>query len=219
MEKTFSIKEALSFGWNVFKKDPVRIAFVMVGAPILLAAFSELLGFGIAKAAASELSAVSFVLSVATGIAGVIIQIGIIKVALAVVDGAEWNWKDLYQHYSLFFSFAIASFVYGVAIIGGLILLIVPGIIIAVMFGLFRYTVVDKGAGPIESLKQSRAITKGARMQVFLFALTAIGVTILGALAFFVGLLVAIPVVTIAGAWVYRQLERQTSAQVVSSEA
>ena len=110
-----------------------------------------------------------------------------------------------------------ASILYFLAIVAGLVLLIIPGIIAAIAFGFFQYVVVDKGVGPIESLKQSRTITRGARMKILLFALTSFGVTVLGFLFFIVGLLVAIPVTTLAGAWVYRQLERQTNAQVVSS--
>ena len=217
MEKTFSIKEALSFGWNVFKQSPIRWIAIFVGAPFLVAIPSELLSFGIGAANAEEMIAVSFALSLLTGLAGVIIQIGIIKIALAAVDGKEWSWRDLYQNYSFFVSFIVASILYFLAIVAGLVLLIIPGIIAAIAFGFFQYVVVDKGVGPIESLKQSRTITRGARMKILLFALTSFGVTVLGFLFFIVGLLVAIPVTTLAGAWVYRQLERQTNAQVVSS--
>ncbi|MEX0916533.1 MAG: hypothetical protein WDZ44_00275 [Candidatus Spechtbacterales bacterium] len=217
MEKTFSIKEALSFGWNVYKKDPIRWTAVFLGAPLALGVASELLSFVIIQAGiqANVVEPVFVVagitVSILTAIAGIVLQVGIIKIALAAVDGTEWNWKDLYQHYARSWDFVFANIFYGLAVIGGLILFIFPGVIVAVALGMFRYAVVDKKAGPIESLKQSRAITKGVRWKIFFFIIVSGLVTVAGFIVLIVGALVAIPVVTLAGAWVYRQLERQTN--------
>lgn len=225
MDKTFSIKEALSFGWGTYKKDPIRWTAVFLGAPLALGVASELLSFVFVQASIQANAAepvfmiVGVVISILTAVAGIVLQVGIIKIALAAVDGTPWHWKDLYQHYNRFRDFLLSNILYGLAVVVGLILLIIPGIVVAVALGVFHYALVDKKAGPLEALKQSRALTKGARWKLFLFTIVSFLVTIAGLAAVVIGLLVAIPVMTLAGAWVYRQLERQTTAQGASSSA
>lgn len=58
-------------------------------------------------------------------------------------------------------SFLIAHICSGLLIFVGFILLIVPGIILAVWFSLISYVVVVEKAGPIEALKRSKNLVKG----------------------------------------------------------
>lgn len=207
MEKTFSIKEALSYGWNALKQDPVQWIFLVIGVSFLITAPSMVFDW-VSDGRAPVLSGV---LSLATGLASIVLQIGITWILLAHIDGKEWTWRDLYRHYSLFLNFLVASILFGLIVAGGLILLIVPGIIFAVMFGQYSYVIVDKGVGPIEALKQSKRITSGVRWKLLGFHIVSFFVVILGFIALLFGALIAIPVTTIAAVWVYRAIERQTN--------
>jgi uncharacterized membrane protein len=110
----------------------------------------------------------------------------------------------------LFFKYLIGDILYGLIIIGGLILLIIPGIIWAIQFQFFGYLIIDKGLGPIEALKKSSKITKGAKWDLFLLGILLVLINILGALALLVGLFATIPTTMIANAFVYRKLLSQT---------
>ena len=207
MEKTFSIKEALSYGWNTLKQNPVQWILLIVGTSFLVASPSMV--FDAVSHGRAPVS--SGLLSLITGLASIVLQIGITWILLAHIDGREWTWRDLYRHYNLFLNFLVASILFGLIVAGGFILFIVPGIIFAIMFGQYSYVIVDKGVGPIEALKQSKRITKGVRWKMFGFHIVSFFVVILGFVALLVGALAAIPVTTIAAVWVYRRIEQQSA--------
>jgi uncharacterized membrane protein len=64
-----------------------------------------------------------------------------------------------------------ATMLYVLAILGGFVLLIVPGIILGVAFSMYTYPIVEKNTGAIDALKQSWRMTKGNRWNIFLFGL------------------------------------------------
>lgn len=88
-------------------------------------------------------------------------------------------------------------------------LLITPGIIVGLRLSMFKYYVIEKNMSPVDSLKASWELTRGKTFDLFLFALARLGVVILGLLVFLVGVLVAVPVVEIAKAKVYKDLSRK----------
>lgn len=83
---------------------------------------------------------------------------------------------------------------------------------IALMFG--SYAVVDRSLGPIDALKNSVRITKGARLKMIGLLLLLGLINVAGALALFVGLLVTIPLSMIAIVHVYRALSGAPAPEV-----
>jgi len=65
-------------------------------------------------------------------------------------------------------------------ILGGLFLLIVPGIIFSLMFGMCVYAVMDKKMSAVESVKYSKKITKGYRGLIFVLYVAIGLLTLLG---------------------------------------
>lgn len=104
-------------------------------------------------------------------------------------------------------SYVIASLIFSVMLAVGLVLLIIPGLIVAVVFGLYGWALVDKHLDPIESLRESSRLTAGHRGRLFLFLLAAIGLNILGLFALIIGVLVTSAVTLIAAGHIYRQLD------------
>jgi uncharacterized membrane protein len=100
----------------------------------------------------------------------------------------------------------VSSILYGLIVGVGFILLVVPGIYLALRLQFYSFYVVDKNAGITDSLKMSWEATKGNTLNIFLFVLILIALNILGAIALLVGLLVTIPVSFIAVALLYRKL-------------
>jgi uncharacterized membrane protein len=97
--------------------------------------------------------------------------------------------------------------IFGATVMVGLVLLVVPGIYIAMRYGQFFYAIVDKDMGIIESFKYSSSITTNNRMNLFVLALLYIVVTLAGILALCVGLFFAIPVIYMSGVVAYRWLQ------------
>ena len=87
--------------------------------------------------------------------------------------------------------------------------MIIPGIIWAIKFQFYDYLIIDKKLGPIEALKKSAVITKGAKGNLFVFGLLLGGINLLGAICLLIGLFAAIPTTLVAKAFVYRKLLAQ----------
>ena len=88
-----------------------------------------------------------------------------------------------------------------------MILLIVPGVIFALMFMFATMIVIDRGLGPIESMKESRRITTGYKWKLLGLALV---LTLLNLAPDFSRwwseLLVTVPVTVLAFTRAYREL-------------
>lgn len=201
--KKFSIKEALSFGWGITKSN----FWFFVG--LLLIIWSISLVYSLIESQIREQYTLSFIVNLALFILNIIIAMGVIKITLKFHDGQKGKIADLFSCFHLFFKYLLGSVVYGLIVLAGLILLIVPGIIWAIKFQFFGYFIVDKKLDPIESLKQSAKITKDAKWTLFLFGLLLGLINFLGALLFLVGLFATVPATMMARVFVYRKLLSQ----------
>ena len=199
----FSIGEALRFGWDTTRRN----LWFFIGLLIvvgLINSFPDIIN-GITQIS-KTLPVLNLILVAVFTIVNFIVQLGMIKILLKFCDNQPGRFSDLFSCAHLFFKMVGASIVYALIVLVGFILLIVPGIIWSIQFGYYIYLIVDKDLGPIQALKMSSKITRGSKRHLFVFALAIVGVILLGVLALFVGLLVAIPIVSLAGAFVYRKL-------------
>jgi uncharacterized membrane protein len=201
---SFSIKECLKFGWETFRKRSwFFIGFS--GLLILLSVFSQLLTSPLRNSSAGVGEMVGFLISF---FVSVFISYGQTRIFLRAHDSVEQaNLKDFWA-IKRFGAYALLYTGLSFAIMVGFILLIVPGVLLALvtMFSVFIF--IDTELSPGEALKESSRITKGHLGQLFLFSLTLIGINILGALALMIGLLVSIPVSLLATVHAYRSLEK-----------
>jgi len=72
-----------------------------------------------------------------------------------------------------YLNFAVVCILYGLIVVVGLVLLVVPGIILSIMLYPAMFLVLDQNMGPIEALKRSRELTTGHLMDLFLGELVA----------------------------------------------
>ena len=209
----FTRKEAFGFGWEKMAQHFWFFAgmlFVVMVAGGLQNYFSEL--------NPKLFPAAHVVGTLVFWVVGLILQMGLIRVALQLHDGAATGFAQLFADYGLFFKYLAGTVLYSLIILGGLILLIVPGVMWSVRFQFYAYFIIDKGAGPVEALKLSSKLTEGARLDIFWFDLACMGAAILGILALFVGLFAAIPTVIMANAYVYRKLLPQLAEHPRNSD-
>lgn len=130
---------------------------------------------------------------------------GMLRYYLNVYDKGTASIKDLFLPIGMSVKLMIAILLFLLIILGGLVLLIVPGIYWMVRFSQFGYFIIDKNAGIIESLKMSWAVTDGYSWQVL--ALTII-IGIIGALgsAFALFMIVTTPMQFLMRSCMYRKL-------------
>lgn len=86
---------------------------------------------------------------------------------LAVADDQPLPVGAIFAHRETALSFLAVNFLYGVIVIGGLLLLVVPGFMWMARFMLAPYYVLDRGMGPIEALHASSKATLGYRWDLF----------------------------------------------------
>jgi uncharacterized membrane protein len=206
---TFSVGGAISFGWETFKKR----AWFFVGLTLVILILTWLIGVITQYLNDTVLTGVGTVVSM---LVQTFVDLGATAILLKAHDSLESvKIQDLWhpRQYVIYF---IATLLAGAAIMLGMILLIIPGIIVATMLMFVKFIVVDRNLGPIEALKESARITKGHRMDLFLLLLAVIGINLVGLIALGIGLLVAIPVSGLAMVHAYRLLEH-TASEVVAA--
>lgn len=218
---TFSVKESLKHGWNTVKSRPW--IFVQIGILLFLVNIAmnlvqtvlEYAGEQSGDIVALLFGLVSLVLGICVSF---LISMGETAFFLrAHTEPENVSFKDLW-HPHPFWKFLGASLLAGLMILGGLILLIVPGIIVGLMVMFVGYIVIDEKLGPVDAIKRSMALTKGNRWKLFQLALATVALNILGFLALLVGLFITIPVSFIAMVHAYRALKGEVAKEVIAVE-
>jgi hypothetical protein len=209
--KYFNFSDVLGYGWRVMKANFwffVGLGFtflVITYLPIILRAAVERLYLPTVIRLPLTLS-----LTLVGWVINIILSIGLIKISLSFCDEQRPVFITLFDAGGCFWRYVGTAILYGLIVLGGFVLLIVPGIIWGVKFGLCFYFVVDKGLGPIEALKASSRTTMGVKWQLFGFAAICGLINLLGLLCLIFGIFAAYPTVIIAKALLYRQLSAQT---------
>lgn len=207
--KDFSIDEALKFGWNTMKANfwfffgVFVIAFAVIYIPYVAGVFCT-----------RSASVLSLVFNIASAVFSVIVNIGLIKIALKLVKQEKPEMKDLFDFQGCFWRYVGGSFLYGLVCLAGMILLVVPGIIWAIMFQYFAYYIVSEKIDIMGALEKSRQLTKTVRWKLLGFGIVLALINYLGVLVLFVGLLATVPTTIIAYAYVFRKLQEQTETGV-----
>lgn len=161
-------------------------------------------------------SVIGFIISLAFSI---YISFGQTRFFIRAHDAADQvRFSDLWSTEKLM-KFVVLYVGLAIGVIVGLILFILPGIYFSLisMFSIFAF--LDSDRTPMEAFQESRRITKGHLLELFLFALALLLLNILGAIALLVGLLVTIPISLLATVHAYRSLERIASKPVEPSVA
>jgi uncharacterized membrane protein len=133
-------------------------------------------------------------------------QLGYLKNCFQALDGEEPQFSSYGQVSRKLLSYLAAYFVYTIVISVGFVLLLIPGIYLSLRLQFFFASMVDENTGIIESFKRSWEITKGHAMSLFVVILIMILISFIGQIALFVGIFVAIPLITLMYGAVFRRL-------------
>jgi uncharacterized membrane protein len=205
MKAQFSKKQAIKFGFEIARRNILFFIGLLI-IVFLVSAITSILRTGVQKAVLASL-----LLTVVQYIVNTVIAMGFIKISLEFVSKIKPKIRDI-VYYKSIVKYALASVASGIIVLVGFILLIIPGVILAVRLQYATYLIVDKNLGPIESIKTSWRITHGNTWNLFFFGLLIGLINILGALCLIVGLFVTVPLGMIATTSVYRKLLLQSKA-------
>lgn len=206
-DRAFSIEDALRFGWTTTKANLKPL--LTLG---LIGAFLGLLNQALASPGPGD--GLRALMLLAVQVIEVALTMVWIRVALNLHDGQRFEWPRPSSLLGDFFTFLLVCVLYGLMVGIGLLLLVVPGVIWALKFGFAGFFVVDKKPDPIEAFRESNRLTQGVKGQLLAFALLALGINLLGAIALGVGLFVTVPTTFLAAAYVFRRLQARAAQRV-----
>jgi uncharacterized membrane protein len=222
----FSVSSALRFGWETFKKRPWF--FVVVTLIVTLVEFViEILAGVIAAVFASsdtERLIFFFIAYFSLGIVfGTFVAMGWTAFYLAAHDNPDTVELSALWPPRPFWKYLGTYLLVLVVVLAGILLLIVPGMILALMFMFAPVIVIDRELRPIAAMKESHRITRGHKWRLLGLVLVLAPISLLwlafdqvlgapapfnllGALVILAGLLVLWPVAALAVTRVYRVL-------------
>lgn len=211
-DKQFSKEQALRFGWDRMK-DNLGFFIVYLILLFILEGFFSIFSTMFAE----KIPSLSLLFSLGSTLVSIVSALFIVKIGLELYDNVKIGSYDfLAFSTSLFFKFLLGYVLYTVLVIIGFLLLVFPGIYLAIKYQYVQYLIVDKNMDVIEAFKESGRMTDGHKWNLFLLVLLFLIIVFIGFMALGVGLLIAIPIVMVAQAYVYKKLCLNTVTQTDS---
>ena len=191
--------EAIGYGWKGLTKylgPLVLIALIVVAISIAM----NVVGWWM------DSVLLQFLWNIVTIGVSLIVAMGLIRAALAVVDGRTPEVGMLF-HTDNFVPYLVASILVGLSVGLGLIFCIIPGVILAFLFAFYGYAIVDGRVDDgIEAMKTSWKLVSSNVGQLLLLFILVFLINIGGALLCGIGLLFTYPLTAIAIAFAWRRL-------------
>ena len=141
---------------------------------------------------------------------GIFISIGMTRAALHVARGGQADADMLFSGAPYFFRVVVGNILFWFATILGLICFILPGLYVLTTYWSFSHFIIDQNCEIMESFRRARTYSVGNRFGTIRVALLSVVVTLLGMACFLVGLLVAIPVVSLMWTTAYLAMTGQS---------
>jgi hypothetical protein len=195
-----SIRLAFHFAWPILKKR-----FGLFTA-VLLTIFGAWVALEVEVIAGQRfglflwaLAHVAFFIFVAG------IEVGFLRICLALYDGGEPTFADLFAHLALGPKLLVGQVLYLLMVVIGLHL-VVPGVYLSVRYALFGFCIAAGETNLMRTFQQSAILSSGTKMHllsifVVLLVLDVLGTSLLG-----LGLFITVPLSVLMMTAVYRQL-------------
>jgi hypothetical protein len=187
---TLNVQDCIKQGWEMFKEH-----------------IGEFVGFTLIIFVASTVSAKlafagSFIFSavVASFYAGYAIA------AFRLLSGEPIEFADFFKGFNYFLPLFLAALAAGFLVSIGFLLLIIPGIYLAVTYMFTTFLIIDYRMEFWQAMEISRKIITQNWFAFFGFAFALFAINLLGGLVLGVGLLVSIPVTSCAAAVAYKEI-------------
>jgi hypothetical protein len=204
--KGLPLSEAVRFGWKT-----VQSSFVFILLTLVVAAFvPSIIQWGGEHVFHHDGQV--FLIKLVSLLVSATFGLGLSKIYLRFRDGEKPIFENLFDGLARAHIWIASTLISTVAIVMGLILLIVPGVIMMLRLWLVGFVLVDERTGPIDAIQRSWDITRGHTMDLLVLFVALLGLNILGLCCLVVGLVVTIPISGLALAYVYRELKPKAVA-------
>ncbi len=158
------------------------------------------------------LSFIPFIGSLAYSIIiGPAFGLSVFRVFLTVTKGGNPDVKDAFCGFDDFWSAFKVTFLVGLFTYLWSLLFIIPGIIKSISYSMAPYILAEnKGKPALECINESKAMTKGHKMDLFVLGLSFIGWILLGSVTFGIAFIWVVPYmeVTLTNAYLYLKAVR-----------
>lgn len=180
-QRLMSIGELFSQSWKVYKSRFWTILGIIVIQILarLIVVIGGVFGgfFGIAGLSAAlkspfpDPTTIAVSLSIISIIVLIILSLiyiwGNASLIYAVVNKELTTWAALKRGFKILLPFLWISFLVGVCVMGGIFLLIIPGIIFGVWFAFSNYVLIAENIRGSKALKRSKFLVRGYGWQIF----------------------------------------------------
>ena len=136
------------------------------------------------------------------------LMVGLHRIALETVQGKTPRLANLTALLGRSPTFLLASCIYFVAVAGGLALLVVPGIYLAVRYVFFGQVIARRSTSALEALRDAAALSEGRWWTLCVFLVLVLLLNLAGAAVLGIGLLITFPVSLLATSDLYWSLRQ-----------
>lgn len=205
------IGSTFSKAWQVFKQNWLKFYGIIL-LPVVIGILYFVLIENIDQSNISWLAP----LYLTYLIIQLIVSIGVFRALLLLVRNEAISFQKIMPSLRTVVNYVAVTLLFVLIVVGGLLLLILPGIIFMLKYIYAPYIVADKDVGPIEALKLSSKMTAGAKWDMIGFYYASIFLVYAGFFALLIGLLVSIPVATLSYVIFYVLLLKRAERSTVN---
>jgi hypothetical protein len=213
VNRPVSVEQVFNYAWQIWQLNLGMLVGVTLTVAVISNGISYLfqgVEFALQQNDAQEASVAVSLLGSLVGVAvQTFLGAGQTMVILKLVRRQPVEFSELFAGGPIFLPLLGFNILYGLAVGLGLVLLIVPGIIFALMWWPAYYLVLERKTGVFESFSVAQIITKNNWGTTFVMALLGMGIILLGCLALCIGILFAAPLVAVMFTTAYLMMSGQ----------
>jgi hypothetical protein len=208
----------ISHAWKIWTENlgllvGVTLVIVVIGAGFYFG--SQQLNAALLAQRVDPLTVifVDFVVEIASNVIHLFLGIGETLLILKLLRGQPASFGDLFSGGPRFWPALGIAILSGLLYLAGFLLCVIPFIILVLIFWPVSTLVIDNKTGVFDSFSVASSITQGNRLTTFVLFLASIGISLLGVLACGVGVLFALPLISVMWVTAYMMMSGQLSAQ------
>ena len=149
---------------------------------------------------------------------GGVLELGRATYSMNLIDGVQGEFADLFTGFYRFYDALIMNLVCFLAVFGGFLLFVVPGVMLSYAYAMAPYILAENpDISGVEALRLSRQMMKGHKWELFWLELTFIGWSILAAFVPLIGGAVVETYKGISKTSFYRDIQNQNRWNTVEN--
>lgn len=190
-ESSFTIGSALGDAWQslsgrklLYWKMLGLFFALNLGLVVLMAAITGVTG---------DALLMPFLINIASWVISSVFAAAILVVGVKSLRGESVKATDLFNYFNKAIPLCFVGLAMGILITVGLILLVIPGVYLAIGYMFAPALIADKGLGVWQALETSRKAVTKRWFSYFIIAIIAAGIIMLSSLPFGIGLIWTLP--------------------------